>query len=79
MYRTRQVAVVGVMMALVGCTLTQSELRKGAALLPTMGTVAGQAIGPKQCVLRMAIVDRPVGDDALWGEPVGPGGRPGGG
>lgn len=65
MFRTRQAVVVGLVTALVGCTLTQSELRKGAALLPTMSTMTGQPIGPKQCALKMAIVDRPVGDAVL--------------
>lgn len=65
MLRTRHAAILGALMALVGCTLTQSELRKGAALLPTVGSVAGPAIVPRQCALRMAILERPANDPVL--------------
>jgi hypothetical protein len=63
------------MMALVGCTLTQSELRKGATTAQPNGGAsgaAGQLITPKRCTLRVALLSRPVGDatlgEVIWRE-----------
>ena len=49
---------------LVGCELTQLDARKGTDLLPAMHS-AGQRLTPKQCILKFAIVARPLSDDAL--------------
>jgi hypothetical protein len=60
-------AVALVMMAMVGCTLTQSELRKNG-LLPTVGGHAGKdgtAFLPKRCALKFMIVTKPVSDTVM--------------
>ncbi len=55
------------MMAMVGCTLTQNELRKNG-LLPTVGGHGGQngrAIIPKRCALKFVIVTKPISDQTM--------------
>lgn len=60
----RPVAVLGVMFALVGCTLTQSDVRHDALLPAGLGRT-GRVIVPRQCALKLMIPSRPLGDPAL--------------
>jgi hypothetical protein len=62
MIAKRVAATLG-LLALVGCTLTQSELRKDD-VLPRLGS-AGRLITPRRCSLTMAIVSSPAGEPAL--------------
>src|SRR5262245_53893919 len=56
------------LLALVVCTLTQSDVRKGSN--PPQTTVGGRLIQPKRCTLKMAVISRPFKDpvlnDKLW-------------
>jgi hypothetical protein len=53
-------------MAWLGCTLTKSDLRQDAdGLLPGLSPGGGRLIAPKQCALKMVVVSRPLGDEAL--------------
>ncbi len=67
----RPVVVLGVMMTLVGCTLTQSDVRNDDLLPPLSRGLGrtGQVIVPKQVALKMMIAGRPVNESAL-GEAV---------
>jgi hypothetical protein len=51
------------LLSLVGCTLTQSDLRKSDA--PAVIGSAGQLIAPRRCVLKFMLATRPAQDDAL--------------
>jgi hypothetical protein len=71
--KLKGLAGVLVMAALVGCTLTRTELRPGAGGLMnglSGGGEGGKLLVPRQCVLRMAIVARPSTEptvaDAIW-------------
>jgi hypothetical protein len=59
------------LLALVGCTLTQTQLRDGNT--PTrIGGGPGRLIAPKRCALQVFLVTRPAGDpivnDDVWRE-----------
>jgi len=66
--KTKALAAVALaLMAMVGCTLTQSELRKNG-LLPTVGGHAGEdgrTFMPKRCALKFMIVTKPVSDTVM--------------
>jgi hypothetical protein len=56
------------LLALVGCTLTQSDLRKESNGTQTI--LGGRVISPKRCTLKMSVIVRPFKDpvvnDKLW-------------
>src|SRR5262245_25031692 len=64
--KTTAIGLAG--LALVGCTLTQSQLAKGPLATPI--GAGGRLIAPKRCILRMMLVSRPAGDpvlnEAVW-------------
>ena len=61
--------LVMAMMALAGCTLNRTDLRRDNVVSRIGG--GGQVIEPKRCHLRVAILSRPLRDEAindgLWG------------
>src|SRR5262245_44746477 len=57
-------AAILAMMALVGCTLTQSQLQPRVDL-PTAVGGGGRLVGPRRSTVHLAIVTRPVGDPVL--------------
>ncbi len=61
--KTKTAAAALAMMALVGCTLTQSDTRPDA-LWPQIGT-AGRTLMPNRCALKMVIASSPLQDDLL--------------
>lgn len=66
--KTKALAAVALaMMATLGCTLTQNELRKNG-LLPTVGGHTGEdgrAMMPKRCALKFVILTKPVSDETI--------------
>jgi hypothetical protein len=61
--RLRTWTPVLAMMALVGCTLTQSGLRKDSDA--TQQIIGGRVIAPKRCSLRMILLPMPLNDPVL--------------
>jgi hypothetical protein len=61
----KALTLVGAMMAVAGCTLNQSDLRRDTFLSKIGG--GGQIIEPKRCNLRVAILSRPLRDEAING------------
>jgi hypothetical protein len=63
-------ALVLAMMVVAGCTLNRAELRK-EAVVTRIGGSGGQLIEPKRCMLEVAILSRPLRDEAIneavWG------------
>jgi hypothetical protein len=63
-------ALVLAMLAVAGCTLNRAELRK-ETVLTRIGGPGGQLIEPKRCALEVAILSRPLRDEAIneavWG------------
>ncbi len=57
-------ALVLAMMVVAGCTLNRAELRK-ETVLTRIGGPGGQLIEPKRCVLEVAILSRPLRDEAI--------------
>jgi hypothetical protein len=71
----KSLALVAAGLAVAGCTLNRSDVRREAGtattLLSRLGGEGGTVIEPKWCALRVWIVSRPVRDravhDAVWG------------
>jgi hypothetical protein len=61
--RPRTVAFVLALLAVAGCTLNKSELRRETGLTRFGG--GGQIIEPKRCALQIAILSRPLHDPAI--------------
>jgi hypothetical protein len=59
----KTVAFVVALLAVAGCTLNKSELRRDNLLTRIGG--GGQIIEPKRCALQVAILSRPLRDEAL--------------
>lgn len=64
MQARRSLAVLGITFALVGCTLTQTQIRNTPLLPGGLGR-SGQMILPNQCRLELIIPSRPLGDPSL--------------
>jgi hypothetical protein len=61
----RTVAFVLALLAVAGCTLNKSELRRDGLLSRIGG--GGQVIEPRRCALQVAILSRPLREEALNG------------
>jgi hypothetical protein len=65
----KTVALAMATMAVVGCTPTRLGLRRDDhTVLPALGqgtSAKGQLIAPKRCDLRVAVLSRPLNDDAI--------------
>ena len=59
----RRVSLVLTLLAVAGCTLNKSELRRDNILTRIGGS--GQVIEPKRCALQVAFLMRPLRDEAL--------------
>jgi hypothetical protein len=59
----KRIALMLAVLAVVGCTLNKSELRRDNVLTRIGG--GGQIIEPKRCVLQVAFLRRPLHDPAL--------------
>jgi hypothetical protein len=67
----KTLVLVAAMMAVAGCTLNRTELRRGASVLARLGG-GGQTIQPKRCTLSVIILSRPLRDkvvnEAVWSQ-----------
>ena len=63
----KSLTLVLAMMAVAGCTLNRTGLRRETFLPWIIGGSDGQIIEPKRCKLQVAIVSRPMRDEAING------------